>query len=92
VVGVAKCGQRITQLDEQLSRTSGGDSGNCTAGMADNMIGRGCVSATTGSGAETIGMGTECSGSDDGGTLLIHVTARTFARTCGNYQIEVDVT
>ena len=70
---------------------SGGDSGNCTAGTADNMIGRGCVSATMGSGTETVGMGTECSGTDDGGTLLIHITARTFGGSCGNYTPEIDV-
>lgn len=70
---------------------SGGDSSSCTAGTADNMIGRGCASATSGSSAETVGMGTECSGTDDGGSLLIHVTTRTFGGTCGNYQLEVDV-
>ena len=70
---------------------SGGDSSTCAAGMVDNMIGHGCASASTGATSETIEIASECSGTDDGGTLFIHVTPRTVTGTCGNYHLAVSV-
>ncbi|MCB9591706.1 MAG: hypothetical protein H6719_03135 [Sandaracinaceae bacterium] len=70
---------------------SGGDSSTCSVGATDNMIGHGCTSTSTGATAETIEIATECSGTDDGGDLVIHITPRTVSGMCGAYEIEVDV-
>jgi hypothetical protein len=71
--------------------TSGGDSSTCTAGMADNMIGRGCASASSGTTSETVGLATECSGSDDGGRLYLRITQRAFGGSCAAYLVHVAV-
>lgn len=68
---------------------AGGDSTSCTRGIPDNMIGRGCGSAT--SGTESVELATECSTTDEAGTLLIHISPAGFTGTCGNYELEVDV-
>lgn len=70
---------------------SGGDASTCSAGMVDNMIGHGCASASSGGTIETVAIATECSGTDEGGTLLLHITPRTVAGTCQAYELEVDV-
>lgn len=71
--------------------TSGGDSSTCSAGMPDNMIGRGCASASSGTTIETVGMGTECSGSDDGGRLYVRITQSSFGGSCANYRVHIAV-
>ncbi len=70
---------------------AGGNSTSCT-GATDNMIGRGCTSSNSGSATESFSFDTECSTTDDSGTLLIHVTSRAVvAGSCGSYELEVDV-
>ncbi|MBX3268932.1 MAG: hypothetical protein KF729_01650 [Sandaracinaceae bacterium] len=69
--------------------TSGGDSSACTTGTPDPMIGRGCRSANLGSATETVEIATECSGTDESGSLYIHVSARTFTGTCQRYRLNV---
>ena len=71
---------------------SGGDSSTCNAGMPDSTVGAGCSSAAGGTTIETVEVATECSGLDEGGTLLIRVTAASWARTCIAYRVQVDVT
>lgn len=70
---------------------SGGDSSTCSAGMVDNMIGHGCASRSSGGTSETVEIASECSGTDDGGTLYLHITARAFGGSCMPYELEVDV-
>lgn len=71
--------------------TSGGDSTTCTSGMSDNTIGRGCASASSGTTSETVGLATECSGTDEGGTLYVRVTQRAFGGSCASYRVRVAV-
>ncbi len=68
---------------------SGGDDSSCDRGTSDNSIGRGCTSTTTGN--ESVQIATECSGTDEGGALIIHITANTFTGACGAYELEVDI-
>lgn len=70
---------------------SGGDSSSCTSGAADNMIGRGCASSSSGSLQEQVGLDTECSGSDDGGRLYLRVTSATWGGSCAAYELHVTV-
>jgi len=71
--------------------SAGGDSSSCTNGAPDNMIGRGCASTLSGSANESIEIATECSSTDEGGTLIIHVAPQTVGGSCAAYELEVDV-
>ena len=70
---------------------SGGDATSCTSGTPDNSIGRGCASSVPGAATERVALSTECSGTDEGGSLYLHVSAPTFGETCASYTLEVDV-
>ena len=70
---------------------SGGDSSSCAAGATDNMIGNGCVSASSGTTSETVEIDTDCSGTDDSGVVYMRVTAPTFGGSCAPYRLQVDV-
>lgn len=70
---------------------SGGDSTTCSSGMEDNMIGRGCASASSGTTIETVGLDTDCSGDDDSGTLYVRVTSRSWGGSCAPYRLTITV-
>ena len=70
---------------------AGGDSSSCSAGTPDNMIGRGCASSASGATSETVEIETECSTTDEAGTLILHITGSAVSGTCANYEIEVNV-
>ncbi len=69
----------------------GGEGTTCAAGAPENMIGRGCTSASSGTTSETVELDTNCSGTDDGGTVYVRVTSSTWGGACGPYLLEVDV-
>lgn len=69
---------------------SGGDSTSCAQGSADNEIGRGCTrTGITSAGA--VRLETECSGSDESGTLYVRVRAETWSGTCEAHRLTLRV-
>jgi len=69
---------------------SGGDASSCDRGAADDSHGHGCV-ATGGSGQATVVLQTSCSGTDEGGTLLVRVLGESTSQSCESYDLTVDV-
>ncbi|MCC6873446.1 MAG: hypothetical protein IT378_03980 [Sandaracinaceae bacterium] len=70
---------------------AGGDASSCTTGTADNMLGHGCASSSGGNATETVRIATECATTDEGGTLFVRVSARSFGGACNPYRLAVSV-
>lgn len=70
---------------------SGGDGTSCSAGAPDNMIGRGCISESSGTTSETVELDTNCSGSGDDGNVYVRVIPRTWMAACTPYTLSVSV-
>lgn len=72
------------------------DDSSCALGGADNTVGHGCTAPVSGTTSETVEITTECANgvfnSDDSGTLFIRIIPRTWANSCGAYQVTVNVT
>lgn len=70
--------------------SSGGDSTSCSMGSADNEVGRGCTQANvTSTGA--VQLATECSGTDESGTLYVRVRAATWGGSCAPHRLTLRV-
>lgn len=70
---------------------SGGDSSTCALGMADNELGRGCTRSVTSGAAGQVQIETECSGTDESGTLYVRVRATTWSGSCAPHRLTLRV-
>ena len=67
-----------------------GNASVCTDGEPITLM-DGCGSSNAGSADEVAGLSSECSGIDDSGLLLVHVTPATWGGSCEPYTLAVDV-
>ncbi|MDQ3033589.1 MAG: hypothetical protein M3Y87_14310 [Myxococcota bacterium] len=71
--------------------TSGGDSTSCAQGSSDNEIGRGCTASVSGGETGQVQLETECSGTDEGGSLFVRVRASTWGGACDPHRVTLRV-
>ncbi len=67
-----------------------GNTSVCTAGDPITLM-DGCGSTNAEDADETAGLSAECSGIDDSGLLLVHVSAASWGGSCESYTLHVDV-
>lgn len=79
-----------SDYDLEIFYLCSGNASVCTAGEAITLM-DGCASRNAGTATETAALGSECSGIDDSGLLLVRVLSRTWGGSCDPYTLRVAV-
>lgn len=68
-----------------------GDATSCAQGTSNNEIGRGCATSVVGGATGQVQLETECSGTDESGTLYVRVRASVWGGSCEPHRLTLRV-